>query len=286
MMATAADTTRNNCPLCHLTPLEPKLLHCGHHVCKECIDKSLHFADVGSASMQCPHEDCWCESLLDAHETSNDLPTYTSVSTSGCMEKDTTLCTTPQNEEMSCGYTEGCMGAVSAYCCGYKMCTACSQNHTTATTTGREHKKVVLYFHPREKQLRGYCEEHRTCYTHVCGCDNTLLCVYCLHRHTVHKQHTKTTIQQESQTIREALLEDYRRRQKLEEFRKATEAQIPVSRAQLEEILRRRKEECMAQYTAYLNEEEEKIKNKFQDICGHVERIAELSLQDGDDDDE
>ena len=66
----------------------------------------------------------------------------------------------------------------------------------------------------------------------------------------------------------------------MEEFRIATEAQISVSRTHLEEMLKRRKEECMAQYTAYLNEEEDKIKNKFHDICGHIERIAELSLQD------
>ena len=46
------------------------------------------------------------------------------------------------------------------------------------------------------------------------------------------------------------------------------------------ELLRKRKEECMARYTAHLDAEEEKIKDKFKDICGHVQRIAELTLHD------
>jgi len=253
-----------NCSACNEPLIQPKLLQCGHICCQRCIDKSLLFDDDGSASMKCPKDECVLRTTLSSSETSNDLQTF-DISTDTV--EDSSL--VPQ-----CRNIDGCVMPVTSYCCRLKMCTTCYQQHVESEG---EHKKVTLYFCPVDKQLKGYCDSHAIPYSHVCSCDNTLLCVYCVHRNVDHREHEKNTIHHESAVIRKALLEDYGRRQRMEEYRKASEAQISVSRAKLQEVLKKRKEECLAQYTAYLNAEEEKIKDKFQDICGHVQRIAELS---------
>jgi len=260
-----------NCGVCKEPPLHPKLLQCGHHCCKQCVDRSLFFNDDGSAWMECPVSECSLTTHITSSESSNNLPTSEVGRSCAATAEADTSCMKP----LCC--SDGCVASVSSYCCGYKMCTSCSQQHID---TEGDHKKVTLYFCPRDKQLKGFCDEHATPYTHVCTCDNSLLCVYCIHRNPIHKRHVKNTIDGESAVIREALLEDCRRRRAMEECRKATEAQIPLSRARLEEVLKKRKEECLAQYAAYLTNEEEKIKSKFQDICGHMRRIAELSLED------
>jgi len=267
-MSSDAAIQDQNCIICNGRPVQPRLLQCGHICCQRCIDKSLLFNDDGSASMKCPIDACILRTTLTSCETSNDLPSV-DISTD-TLEHDSS------SMAPKCRYKDGCAMAVTLYCCGLKMCNACSQQHVKSEG---EHKKVTLYFCPADKELKGFCDSHSTPYSHVCSCDNTLLCVYCVHRNIDHMDHVKNTIQHESAKIRQALLEDYKRRQRMEECRRATEAQIPVSRAKLQELLKKRKEECLAQYAAHLNAEEAKIKDKFQDICGHVQRIAELSLE-------
>ena len=230
-MATSSPGTTNDsdttCPLCHKISFQPKLLHCNHHMCQMCIDNSLTFHGDGSATMSCPK--CAVETRFGAEETSNDLMVHDGTRTessllttltsaqSSTIETTTAELTSTETTKTPisvplCTYKDGCTSPISVICCGYKMCTICSQNHTNKSPTGSKHQKVSLCFDPRDKQLRGLCEIHRgVCYTHLCGCgDNVLLCVYCVHRDPVHKHHPKRTIEGESRAIREALVENHR----------------------------------------------------------------------------
>jgi len=277
-MASAVDTEQirniTDCSICLQKIVNAKILVCNHHFCKDCLESLLSFRQNGSATITCPLEDCAHETIINVNETVNDLPTYEvedtveTVESSGeGLDSETPICT----------YIETCVNPICLYCCGQRLCKSCSVNHENALP---EHKgRMSVFFCKKGNTIKGLCEEHFSTFTHLC-CDNIFLCVYCLHRNKEHKEHTKNTIESEAELIKEALIQDYNNMVKIEEFRKATEANIPIVMERLDAALKARREECLAQYLAYLNAEEEKIKDKFEDICGHVRQIAELSLQE------
>lgn len=265
------------CLLCMEKSFEPKLLRCNHFYCKACIEKSMTFnIEDESFFIKCPLNECAVQTTISSTETANDL-------------NDSKLVESVEREEAeeislpTCDYNDECNESVSFHCCAHNMCVSCMNKHEQSTTdVDKVHKKVQLLYCVRELRMRGWCSQHNTWLTHVCSCkDTALLCVYCAHTHPLHKRHSKTSIKEESEAIRNAILEDMRRREKfVEACRMETKAHIPIAREKLQSLLKKRKEECMAQYVAQLNEEEEKIRSKFNDICGHLQRIAELSIRE------
>jgi len=275
-MAAAIDTEQMKsgleCSICLQKMVNPKILTCSHKFCKECLEEILVFREDGSAIVACPLKDCSHQTVINVNQTLNDLMAFESDNLQDDEETGDDVSQIPM-----CTYVDGCMNNISMYCCEQKMCQSCSVNHENSQL--EHHSKVNVYFCKREKKLKGFCQDHFSTFTHLC-CDTTFLCKYCLHRNELHKDHEKNTIESEVKSIKEALLDDLANRQKMEEFRKATEAHVPVMKEQLDVLLEERRKACMEQYLAYLNAQEEQIKDKFRDICDNVRLLSELTVSE------
>lgn len=257
-----------NCVICTGNQINPKTLTCQHFFCKDCLDELVTFREDGSALISCPYTSCSVKTFLSADQVVNDLKDNDTNVQNNLYELD--------KDELAnafkCTYVTECSNAAFIHCCGIKMCKSCSSDHTVKE---KEHeRRVQLYFCRKDKTMKGLCEVHSSVFTHVCSC-SIFLCKYCVVRNENHKNHEKKPIKDEVASIKKVLIEEIKKR---EAHRKATEERLPQMQANLDAILEARKEECIRQYKAYLTSEEEKIKKKFDDICGNITRLANMSL--------
>jgi len=225
------------CSICLEQYEKPKLLNCGHHFCKECIEDMLTFRRDGSGLIVCPMR-CESTTTIKKIETVSDL--VTSYDFKNIIETLQKADDRPQSAQRQCHYND-CFNEVCIYCCKSLMCKTCFQKHKESEGHGQNLDRAVAFSH-RENKFLFICQTHRCGCTHVCA-DGALLCKYCLHRNGEHSGHEKKTIDNEVTRIKEALQGDKEKIELLAKFGAKTKENISLLQAKLSELLELRKRE-------------------------------------------
>lgn len=267
-MAVALDTQwiKNfvECSICLEKFDNPKMLKCSHMFCKECLEDIIEFMADGSAAITCPMR-CAAQTLISVDETINDLST--SYEFKGILdalkERDNV-----DYEIPLCSYDEKCGKDISMHCCESMMCSRCFADHDKSIDNYEHEGRTSLVFNKREGKLNVLCNKHACQCTYLC-IDNTFLCSYCLKRNKEHEAHVKNTVERDVELIKEALLNDAKKKEKVQGFILSTENNIAHMKKKLDDLLQIRTQECLSHYNAFLKSEEERLKNHLESICNN-----------------
>ena len=254
------------CSICLDVYEEPKTLKCAHEFCQYCLEDILVFHEDGSVTITCPLR-CEEKTHLNYDQTIANLGTPYTIKNMLDTLKEDTAADTKVDKHPLCQNLGECGKYSSVYCCGTIMCRTCHNNHMETSRTDGQHEKLNLTYNARENTLSVLCETHTTRCTHICGKDNQLLCVYCLHRDASHQDHNTATIEVEAQSMRNAIRKELQRSQRTEDSLLKTTKSIEDAKKSLKEVLEQRKKDKMSKDKSSLDPEMTRLIQLFDDIA-------------------
>ena len=187
------------CGICMNQLHTPKVLHCQHSFCKNCIDNILQFKPDGSADITCPFR-CAGLTTIGPAETTADLKSnfqllgivdmYTEKTKRSMTMSSAGSTTTAGSGGYAC---HTCSAPVSIYCskCNEFYCTKCEREEH------RQHPSTSVVFDDSHDKYMPVCREHNALASVICC--KQIICVYCQHRkHRSHLHHERLTTHAEN----------------------------------------------------------------------------------------
>ena len=237
----AMDRLKNllECSVCLDRYEDPKLLSCGHHFCRKCIEDLVVVNKIdGAGHISCPLR-CDAKTTITRDQTVSDLvPSYDFKNIIETLQKDSKEV---QASQRRCQKDKECNGNVSVSCCEILMCCKCHKKHVKnkGHRANQKHRKdVPVGFSCRRNNFQIWCKKHNSGCSHVCF-DDAFLCHYCVHRNEDYKDHVKEPIDAVVTLLREAMLNEVRKIEQMVAFFDATQAYWLIEQEKNNELVQK-----------------------------------------------
>ena len=265
------------CAICLDTFKDPKLLHCFHVYCKNCLERLVVQDTLGQLSVCCPA--CRRSTLLPPATDVSDLQSAFHIH--HLFDIQDALKKVKEPQKVLCGKCTKSQRPATSYCrdCGQFICAVCTGIHSEWDDFA-EHEIVALEQLESEvtqldvlKKVTLYCPLHKSkeleLYCETCG---ELVCLHCIvskhsrpeHKYSLvddtfekHKAEITASlgsVEKQLGVVNEALVQINQRSTEINDQRAATETEIQQLFQQLYEQQEVRKAELISQLDQFANQ--------------------------------
>ena len=161
--------------------------------------------------------------------------------------------------------SQGCTNKITMFCvqCDLFRCNTCNNEHTKKEPNHSNLPVVYKY-----NALKVLCSTHNTTCKYMC-CD-THVCGYCIHRD--HMKHHYINLDNEIQNIKRRLNVEIEKYKLCNQTISTTNEYIQIARNLFDESIKLRKQNCITSYIHYLNSEEKKLREEFNDTLSDYKK--------------
>ena len=161
---------------------------------------------------------------------------------------------------------------ISNYCveCRHMLCQTCLRNHQTIYLN-----HAVSQIEMENNSLYIICDIHQTRCKFICY---NVVCLYCINRD--HSNHPHNSLNEEINQIKQAIDINIKKYESCKKYIPIMEQNIAVAQGLFEQSLKSRKRKCMEDYIAFLNKEENVLRENFHAVTSDYKNTLNMENLD------